>query len=125
MRPLAADEIRGTWGTLLLPINSVESMDFSRLSDQLEAALDAGVDGMYCNGTAGEFETLDDAEFEQIALLLADRCQQRNIPFQIGACATGSRDALRRISQSKRFHPGAIQVILPDWRPVSDAEAVG
>jgi len=36
MRSLAADEIRGTWGTLLLPINSDESIDFSRLSDQLE-----------------------------------------------------------------------------------------
>ncbi len=55
MKPLTSTQISGTWGTTLLPINKDESIDFGRLSQDLDYLLTSGVDGIYTNGTAGEF----------------------------------------------------------------------
>ena len=123
MQPLNAGEIRGTWASLLLPISDGDVIDFERLKVQIDTLMGTGIDGIYCNGTSGEFETLTEAEFERIAALLAERCEHRGLPFQIGACAGSPREALRRIGRAAEFKPGAIQVILPDGWPTTDAEA--
>jgi len=34
MRPLRASEIRGTWATLLLPVDASDGIDYSRLADE-------------------------------------------------------------------------------------------
>lgn len=124
MQPLTANDISGTWGTLLLPIDDGDAIDFVRLSDQLDALVAAGVDGVYCNGTAGELDTLSVDEFDRVAALLADRCERRGVPFQIGACWPIAREALDRVRRAVAYRPGAIQVVLPDWRPVNDEEAI-
>ncbi len=44
MKPLAAEELRGTWGTLLLQLNDDESIDYQRLSLQIDALIRFQVD---------------------------------------------------------------------------------
>lgn len=56
---------RGTWGTVLLPIRDDDSIDFDAVAEQVEALLRHGVDGIYTNGTAGEFFAQDEDEFDQ------------------------------------------------------------
>jgi 4-hydroxy-tetrahydrodipicolinate synthase len=51
MKPLPAAEIRGTWAPVLLPLDDRERIDLGAL----DAQLDADVDGIYTNGTSGEF----------------------------------------------------------------------
>jgi len=51
---LTHKNLQGNWGTLLLPINDDESIDFARLSDEIDYLIDAKIDGIYSNGTAGE-----------------------------------------------------------------------
>ncbi len=124
MRPLKSGEIKGTWGTVLLPIAEGEAIDLGRLRDQIDALIASGVEGLYTNGTAGEFYTQSDAEFEAIHDLLVDRCDAADMPFQVGASQMSPQMCLERIRRSVQWRPSAIQVILPDWFPVSDAEAV-
>jgi dihydrodipicolinate synthase/N-acetylneuraminate lyase len=45
----------GTWATLLLPINLHDSVDYIRLGKEIDVLIASGVDGIYSNGTAGEF----------------------------------------------------------------------
>ncbi len=115
--------IRGNWATLLLPINEDDSIDFSRLTDEIDELIAAGVDGIYSNGTAGEFHNQTEAEFDDIQQLLADRCSAAATPFVVGACQADPRISLERVRRAAKLKPEAIQVILPDWWPVTGAEA--
>lgn len=115
--------IRGNWATLLLPINDDDSIDFARLAEEIDHLVAAGVDGIYSNGTAGEFHNQTEDEFDAIQQLLADRCKPAAIPFIIGACQPDPRISLERVRRAARLEPEAIQVILPDWWPVTTDEA--
>ena len=75
MKPLTSTQISGTWGTTLLPINKDESIDFGRLSQDLDYLLTSGVDGIYTNGTAGEFYAQSEGEFDRINTLVAEKCE--------------------------------------------------
>ena len=64
IQPLQADQLHGNWATLMLPIDADESIDYARLADELDALIAANVDGLYTNGTAGEFHTQSEAELK-------------------------------------------------------------
>ena len=115
MKPLNAADIRGNWATLLLPIREDDEIDFALLSDEIEHFIAARVDGIYSNGSAGEFHTQTEAEFDRISGLLAEKCERAGVPFQIGACHMSAQLSRERIRRTKALRPSAFQVILPDW----------
>lgn len=123
MEPLTKDTCRGNWGTLLLPINPDDTIDFSRLSHEIDVLIAARVDGIYSNGTAGEFHTQTEAEFDQINQLLAEKCNAAGMPFQIGISHSVPAMMLDRIRRTRSLRPSAYQVILPDWVAVTNQEA--
>lgn len=123
MNSIRHGQIRGNWATLLLPINPDDSIDFKRLEAEIDCLIAARVDGIYSNGTAGEFHNQTEDEFDAIQALLAERCQAARLPFIIGACQPDPRISLARVRRAAEFNPAAIQVILPDWWPVTPPEA--
>ena len=46
------------------------------------------------------------------------------MPFQIGASQMSAQISLARVRRTAALAPGAFQVILPDWFPVTDEEAL-
>ncbi|MCB0044743.1 MAG: dihydrodipicolinate synthase family protein [Caldilineaceae bacterium] len=124
MEPLHAQDIRGSWATVLLPINEDESIDMARLAAEIDYLIAAGVHGMYTNGTAGEFYAQTEGEFDQIQMIVAERCEQGAVPFQIGASHMDPLIMLSRIRRAAQLAPAAIQIILPDWFPLSQEEQI-
>jgi len=116
--------ISGNWATLLLPIADDDSIDFAALEQEIDILIDAGVDGIYSNGTAGEFHNQTEEEYDRVQELLADRCRAAAMPFVIGACQPAPVIMLSRLRRAARLKPMAIQVILPDWWPLTNLEAV-
>ncbi|MGZ2385891.1 dihydrodipicolinate synthase family protein [Rhizobium brockwellii] len=116
--------IGGNWASLLLPIAADDSIEFDKLGEEIDILIDAGVDGIYSNGTAGEFHNQTEAEFDRIQAMLAERCRASSTPFVIGACQPDPLIMLNRVRRAAALDPRAIQVILPDWWPLTDAEAV-
>ncbi|GAB3914633.1 dihydrodipicolinate synthase family protein [Larkinella knui] len=123
-RPLEAADIRGNWATLMLPINDDERIDFTRLADEIDTLIGFDVDGIYSNGTAGEFYNQTETEFDQIQALLAQKCRTAGMPFQIGVSHISPILSLERLKRSLKWEPGAVQVILPDWFPTTEAEQI-
>lgn len=124
MKPLTPTQIRGNWATLLTAWNADDSLDLDRVAAEIDALIRMEVDGIYSNGTAGEFHCQTEAEFDRISECLAGKCNEAGMSFQIGVShmsAQISRERLRRIVP---LAPGAVQVILPDWFPVTEDEAV-
>ncbi len=124
MKPLKSSEIFGTWGTVLLPINPDESIDYSRLAVSIDTLISSGVNGIYANGTAGEFFNQTEEEFDRISEILAQKCTTENLPYQIGCCHTNPLLSLERVKRTKKLAPGAIQIILPDWFPPTLPEVI-
>ncbi|MFL5019204.1 MAG: dihydrodipicolinate synthase family protein [Rhizobium sp.] len=116
--------IGGNWASLLLPIAADNSIEFDKLGEEIDILIDAGVDGIYSNGTAGEFHNQTEAEFDRIQAMLAERCKASSTPFVIGACQPDPLIMLNRVRRAAALDPHAIQVILPDWWPLTDAEAI-
>ena len=123
-QPLTAEELRGNWATVLLPIDAHDRIDMHRLADELDVLLASGVQGIYTGGTAGEFYNLTEDEFDAINGLCADRCRNASMPFQIGVSHMSPWLSLQRVSRARCLSPGAVQVVLPDWFPPSENESI-
>ena len=121
---MTSTQIRGNWATLLLPIDPSDQIDEAGLRAELDYLVHAGVDGIYSNGTAGEFYNQTEAEFLRISTLLAETCHAHDVPFQIGVNHTNPMMTLERIHLVKALAPVALQVILPDWFPPKFSEMV-
>ena len=122
MKILKAEDIRGVWGSLLLPLNPDESIDWKALEGQIRYLCRSGVNGVYSNGTACEFFTQNEKEYEGVCELIASICEETGTNFQIGASHMEYNIMQERIKTAVKYSPGAIQIIIPDWFPMSDAE---
>lgn len=124
MTPLSSEEIYGNWATLLLATDKNGNIDFSKLVDEIDILIDSKPNGIYSNGTAGEFYAQNEKEFVDISVLLAEKCHFTGIPFQIGVSHMSPQISFERLRAIKSLRPGAVQLILPDWFPVTMEEAV-
>lgn len=124
MEALKSDEIFGNWATILLPVENDDSINYQKLNEEIDILIDARVNGIYCNGTAGEFYNQTEGEFDKISELLAQKCSMANMPFQIGCCHMSPKISLERLKRILPLKPGAIQVILPDWYPPGMPEVI-
>ncbi len=124
MEPLKHETLRGNWATLLLTTDKMGNMDYGLLAEEIDTLISSSPCGIYSNGTAGEFYTQTETEFRKISALLSVECHAANIPFQIGVSHTSPQISLQRLHAVKDLNPGAVQVILPDWFPVTLEEAI-
>jgi dihydrodipicolinate synthase/N-acetylneuraminate lyase len=93
------------------------------LHGQLDVLTTAGLSGVYAHGTAGEFHELDDDEWDHVNEIVVARSRDAGLPVQLGAGHMSFRTCTRRIARAARHRPDAIQVTLPDWLPVTTADA--
>lgn len=124
MQTLKADDLSGNWATLITVWNDDGSLDLVRLAHEIDCLLEARVDGIYSNGTAGEFHCQTETEFDKISQLLSEKCNKAGMPFQIGVNHMSAQISLERLRRVIALTPSALQVILPDWVPVVHEEAV-
>ncbi|WP_345949616.1 dihydrodipicolinate synthase family protein [Mucilaginibacter sp. PAMB04274] len=121
---LTAETLKGNWATLLLPVNTDDSINYTLLAEEIDQLIAAQVDGIYSNGSAGEFHNQTEAEFDKINELLASKCRMAGMPFQIGASHPSPIISKQRLQRSVALLPDAIQVILPDWIVANQQEQV-
>lgn len=124
MNPLKYNEIFGNWATLLLTTDNQGNIDYLKLADEIDILIAAGSNGIYSNGTAGEFYSQTEEEFDQISLLLSEKCEKAGMPYQIGVSHMSPQISIERLKRIRHLHPGAVQLILPDWFPVTLEEVV-
>jgi 4-hydroxy-tetrahydrodipicolinate synthase len=114
---------RGTYATVLLPIDAHDAIDHHLLDAQLTRLAESGVAGIYTNGTAGEFLAQDEGEFLDLSSRTVAACRRAGIACQIGVSHTAPRITLERIRATRALAPDAYQVILPDWTAPRPDEA--
>lgn len=124
MKSLSAKDIFGNWATLLLTTNNSGAIDYSKLGDEIDVLVESKPNGIYSNGTAGEFYSQTEDEFFKVNEILATKCEKGGVPFQIGVSHMSAQISLQRLKMIKHLEPGAVQLILPDWFPLTLNESV-
>jgi dihydrodipicolinate synthase/N-acetylneuraminate lyase len=124
MKPLQFDQIFGNWATLLLATGKDGSLSYSRLADEIDVLIASNPNGIYSNGTAGEFYSQTEDEFDRISQLLSEKCEKAGIAYQLGVSHMSPQVSVERLKRIRHLKPGAVQMILPDWFPVTMDEAV-
>jgi 4-hydroxy-tetrahydrodipicolinate synthase len=124
MEPYNHHQIKGNWATLLLATDNNGHIDYKKLGDEIDVLIASKPNGIYSNGTAGEFYSLTEEEFIKTSQILAEKCEQASTPFQIGVSHTSAQISLIRLKSIVPLRPCAVQLILPDWFPLSDDEIV-
>lgn len=115
--------LKGNWATLLLTTDKQGKIDYSRMNDEIDLLIASSPNGIYSNGTAGEFYSLTEDEFMRISELLASKCHRSGVHFQLGVSHMSPQLSLQRLQSIRALTPSAVQVILPDWFPVTLEEA--
>lgn len=122
MNPTTHPLPRGIWGTVLLPVDAQDRIDWSALAEELDVLAASGLHGIYANGSAGEFHNQTEAEFERLAALVAAKAHAAGMPFQLGVSNTNPRVARARLARMQPLRPSGVQFTLPDWWPPSPPE---
>jgi dihydrodipicolinate synthase/N-acetylneuraminate lyase len=121
---LSESEIAGTWATVLTPFDGDDRLDLAALEHHVRVLLASRPQGLYTHGTAGEFFNQTQDEWGAVAKLVASACESAGMPFQLGAGHPSPVLAIERIRAAAALEPSAIQVVLPDWLPLSWTEVV-
>lgn len=124
MEPLPSDNIRGNRGTLTVPRTDSGSLDTATLEAVIDALVAAGVDGIYSNGSAREFDTQTEEELDAICRIFAGRCEAAGMPFKVGGSHMSAVTSLQRLQRAVAYAPGAVQLILPGWFAPTDTEII-
>lgn len=114
---LSAQTLKGIWGAVLLPVGRAGGIEWAALNEQLSALRESGVHGVYTNGTAGEFHSQTEEEFDRLSETVAIFCRATALPFQIGVSHTNARVARERLARIAALRPDAVQITMPDWWP--------
>jgi 4-hydroxy-tetrahydrodipicolinate synthase len=124
MNSLKSSEIFGNWASLLLPIDEDDQINYTILEKEIDILIGMGVNGIYSNGTAGEFYNQTEKEFDKVSAVLAEKCNAAGMPFQIGCSHMSPILSIERLRRIVALRPSAVQVILPDWFPPTMNETI-
>lgn len=80
--------------------------------------------GVYTGGTTGEFYAMEFDEFRAVARATVEECHAGGAPAMIGCTSTYTRGACRRATYAAEIGADAIQIALPFWLEIGDAQIV-
>lgn len=110
--------IRGVWATVLCRVDARDQVDLGAIDDQVAVYAAAKCDGVYTGGTAAEFHSQSDADFQAMSKRLASSARAHALAFQISAAHPMAPGSMTRIAIAAELKPDAIQVTLPDWTAI-------
>lgn len=121
---LTRETFVGPWAGLPVAWTDQDEFDEDTYRGDVARCCEAGVPGVYTGGTTGEFYAMELGELKAVARATVEVCQQRDTPAMIGCSSTYTLGACRRAAYAAKIGADAIQVALPFWMEVDDAQIV-
>lgn len=103
---------QGIIPALITPFTPEQELDEAGLRLLVGRLIDAGVHGMFCLGTNGEFYSLTFDEKVKIAEIVLDEAAGR-VPVYVGAGAVGTEETKRLAVRLERAGVDALTVVAP------------
>lgn len=105
-------EVKGIIPAMVTPLNQREEIDEQALRGMVNRYIDAGVHGLFCLGTNGEFFNLSFDEKLEVAKIVIDETRGR-VPVYAGAGCAGTGETRRLAQKLEQAGADALSVITP------------
>ena len=114
----------GPWAGLPVAWSKDDAFDEATYRGDVRRCADAGMPGVYTGGTTGEFYAMEFDEFQAVARATVEECHAGGALAMIGCTSTYTRGACRRAEYAAAIGADAIQIALPFWLEIGDAQIV-
>lgn len=121
---LTRELFTGPWAGLPVAWTSDDRFDEATYRADVARCCEADVPGVYTAGTTGEFYAMELDEWKAVTRATIEESHRRGKPVMIGCTSTYSLGAARRAAFAAECGADAIQVALPFWMEIGDAEIV-
>jgi dihydrodipicolinate synthase/N-acetylneuraminate lyase len=121
---LTKERFEGPWAGLPVAWDASGDFDEDAYRAAVARCCKAGAPGVYTGGTTGEFYAVEFDEFQAVVRATVEECHAHGTPAMIGCTATSTQGAARRAAYAAELGADAVQVALPFWMEVPDAEVV-
>ena len=121
---LLRDAFRGPWAGLPVAWTDSDTFDETTYRADIERCCQAGIPGFYCGGTTGEFYAMEFDEFRAVAQAMVEECHAHGKPAMVGCTSTYTLGVIRRARVAEELGADAIQIALPYWMELGDADIV-
>jgi len=109
---------KGVFPALTTKFTAGDQLDLPLFEKNLNAQLDAGVNGIVLGGTLGEASVLTTAEKEQLVKFAVDKCAGR-VPVVLNIAEGSTKEALQQAEYAKAWGAKGL-MMLPPMRYKSD-----
>lgn len=114
----ASVELRGIYTPNIVPLNNRGDIHESELRRYVDWLIDQGVDGLYPNGSTGEFTRFTPDERKRIVTIIAEQVDGR-IPILAGAAEANSKETLRACEYYAELGVRAVAIVSPFYYKLS------
>ena len=121
---LSGQGFRGPWAGLPVAWTEAGAFDEETYRLDVRRCADARMPGVYTGGTTGEFYAMEFDEFRAVARATVEECHAGGVLAMIGCTSTYTLGACRRAAYAGEIGADAIQVALPFWLEIGDAQIV-
>ena len=121
---LTRENLVGPWAGLPVAWTDDDKFDEATYRADLERLCDVGVPGIYTAGTTGEFYAMEFDEWQAISRATVEECKARKMPVILGCTSTYTLGVARRAAYAAELGADGIQVALPFWMEIEDAQVV-
>ena len=112
-------KLSGILVAVTTPLTSdASAVDIETLNKEADRLIAAGIHGLVCTGTTGEFTTLTDAEYKQVIKGYVDAAKGR-VPVIAGVGALSTAKAIELAQYSESVGADAIMLVPPFYDPLS------
>lgn len=104
--------IEGILPAIITPMDDDEQLNLQELAVQIQRQLNAGVNGIFCLGTNGEFYSLNEQEKLQVIATTCD-VVKRQVPVIAGVGCITTRETIQLAQKAEKIGVDAVSVITP------------
>ncbi len=114
---------KGVYPAVLTPFTENDSIDFQTFTINLEAQIDAGIDGIILAGSLGETSTLSDNERKDLLICAKDFVQGK-LPIVMNIAEQSTREAIKAANEAEKNGADGLMLLPPMRYKADDRETV-
>jgi len=117
-------KIQGIIAAMATAMYEDESINEAEIRNQVNRQIAAGVDGIFCLGTNGEFYILSTEEKKRVMEICVSEANHR-VPIYAGTGCVGTKDTVELSRSAEAIGVDALSVITPYFAALSQEELYG
>jgi dihydrodipicolinate synthase/N-acetylneuraminate lyase len=114
--------LKGVWVAMPTPWQADGNVDAGVVCELVNCCAEAGLHGAYTTGTDGELHVMEAGELAQLVPPFAETAVSAGLPVQVGCGWSHTDGTIDRVRIAAASGVGIVQISLPSWIPLDDAE---